>query len=178
MLAVLTHERPDNSADKNQITGRAALTTDVLNRLQAHSINGYSLREQVVALVEEFEKPIDFFQLDRAGNEPGRLAFAAVARRCDTQLLSVLARAHLEACVRTGPELDAVNYFEARMRDFGFDKGLPAPLLTGQRVTPELAAQVAETALAGANPLRKNAYKVPLTKAVVRRTVAELAARA
>ena len=48
-------------------------------------------------------------------------------------------------------------------------------LLIGQRVTPELAAQVAETALAGANPLRNNAYKVPLTKTIVRRTVLELA---
>lgn len=51
-------------------------------------------------------------------------------------------------------------------------------LLAGQRVTPELAAQTAETALAGAVPLRKNAYKVPLTKAVVRRSLTELAARA
>jgi len=51
-------------------------------------------------------------------------------------------------------------------------------LLAGQRVTPELAAQVGETALTGATPLRKNAYKVPLTKAVVRRTLVELAARA
>ena len=49
-------------------------------------------------------------------------------------------------------------------------------MLAGQRITPELAAQAGETALAGANPLRKNAYKVPLTKAVVRRTLAELAA--
>ena len=51
-------------------------------------------------------------------------------------------------------------------------------LLAGQRVTPELAAQAAETALAGAVPLRKNGYKVPLTKAVVRRSLTELAARA
>ena len=50
-------------------------------------------------------------------------------------------------------------------------------LLAGQRITPELAAQVAETALAGANPLRKNAYKVPLTKTIVRRSVLELANR-
>jgi xanthine dehydrogenase YagS FAD-binding subunit len=48
-------------------------------------------------------------------------------------------------------------------------------LLVGQGITPELAAQVAETALAGANPLRNNAYKVPLTKTIVRRTVLELA---
>ena len=51
-------------------------------------------------------------------------------------------------------------------------------LLAGQRITPELAAQVADAALAGAVPLGKNAYKVPLTKAVVRRTLVELAARA
>ena len=50
-------------------------------------------------------------------------------------------------------------------------------LLIGQRITPELAAQVAETALAGANPLRNNAYKVPLTKTIVRRSVLELANR-
>jgi xanthine dehydrogenase YagS FAD-binding subunit len=51
-------------------------------------------------------------------------------------------------------------------------------LLSGRRITPELAAQVGEAALAGAAPLRKNAYKVPLTKAVVRRTLSELATRA
>jgi xanthine dehydrogenase YagS FAD-binding subunit len=50
-------------------------------------------------------------------------------------------------------------------------------LLIGKRITPELAAQAAETALAGANPLRNNAYKVPLTKTIVRRTVLELANR-
>jgi xanthine dehydrogenase YagS FAD-binding subunit len=51
-------------------------------------------------------------------------------------------------------------------------------LLAGQRVTPELAAQAAETALAGATPLAKNAYKVPLTREIVQRTVLGLATRA
>jgi xanthine dehydrogenase YagS FAD-binding subunit len=51
-------------------------------------------------------------------------------------------------------------------------------LLTGQRSTPELAAKAAETAVAGAKPLAKNAYKVPLTREIVQRTVASLAARA
>ena len=50
-------------------------------------------------------------------------------------------------------------------------------LLAGQRITAELAAQAGEAALAGATPLRKNAYKVPLAKAVVRRTLTELASR-
>lgn len=51
-------------------------------------------------------------------------------------------------------------------------------VLTGQRVTPELAAKAAATAVAGATPLAKNAYKVPLTREVVQRTVLGLATRA
>jgi xanthine dehydrogenase YagS FAD-binding subunit len=48
-------------------------------------------------------------------------------------------------------------------------------VLTGQRITAELAAKAGEVAIAGAKPLRKNAYKLPLTKTVVRRTVEGLA---
>ncbi len=48
-------------------------------------------------------------------------------------------------------------------------------LLTGKRVTPELAAQAGELAVAGARPLAKNGYKVPLTRAMVRRTLVTLA---
>ena len=47
-------------------------------------------------------------------------------------------------------------------------------LLTGQKVTPDLAAKVGEAAIAGANPLAKNGYKVKLTSNVVRRTLAGL----
>ena len=47
-------------------------------------------------------------------------------------------------------------------------------LLAGQKITPELVARVAEAAVAGANPLAKNAYKVPLTKNTVKRIVTEL----
>lgn len=48
-------------------------------------------------------------------------------------------------------------------------------MLAGQRVTPELAARAGEAAVAGAAPLAKNRYKVPLTSAVVRRTILSLA---
>jgi xanthine dehydrogenase YagS FAD-binding subunit len=51
-------------------------------------------------------------------------------------------------------------------------------MLAGRRITPELAAQAGEAALEGANPLAKNGYKVPLTKAVVRRTLLGLAEKA
>jgi xanthine dehydrogenase YagS FAD-binding subunit len=50
-------------------------------------------------------------------------------------------------------------------------------LLVGQRITPDLAARAGDVAVAGARPLSKNAYKVPMTKAIVERTILQLANR-
>ena len=50
-------------------------------------------------------------------------------------------------------------------------------LLAGERITEQLARQVGEAAVEGATPLSKNAYKVPLTRALVRRTILQLAGR-
>ncbi len=51
-------------------------------------------------------------------------------------------------------------------------------MLAGKRITPELAAKAGAAAVEGATPLAKNGYKVPLTKAVVRRTLLSLGVRA
>jgi xanthine dehydrogenase YagS FAD-binding subunit len=48
-------------------------------------------------------------------------------------------------------------------------------MLAGQKITADLASKAAETALEGAQPLAKNKYKVPLTKAIVRRNLIALA---
>jgi xanthine dehydrogenase YagS FAD-binding subunit len=50
-------------------------------------------------------------------------------------------------------------------------------LLAGQRITSALAAQAGEAAVAGARPLAKNGYKVPLTRAMVARTIVDIAER-
>jgi xanthine dehydrogenase YagS FAD-binding subunit len=47
-------------------------------------------------------------------------------------------------------------------------------LLAGQRITEELAARAGELAIAGARPLSKNAYKIPMTRGLVRRTILEI----
>lgn len=47
-------------------------------------------------------------------------------------------------------------------------------MLVGQRITPELAAKAGEASIEGAHPLAKNKYKLPLTKAVVKRTLLSL----
>jgi len=51
-------------------------------------------------------------------------------------------------------------------------------LLVGQRVTADVAAKAGEAAIAGAMPLAKNRYKVPLASNIVKRTVTELIGRA
>ncbi|HEX5229682.1 MAG TPA: xanthine dehydrogenase family protein subunit M, partial [Bryobacteraceae bacterium] len=47
-------------------------------------------------------------------------------------------------------------------------------MLVGQRITPELAAEAGVAAVEGAHPLARNKYKVPLTRAVVKRTLVSL----
>lgn len=47
-------------------------------------------------------------------------------------------------------------------------------LLQGQALTEELIERVAEAAVAGAQPREHNAYKIPLTRALVRRALREL----
>ena len=51
-------------------------------------------------------------------------------------------------------------------------------VLVGQRITTAVATKAGEAAVAGATPLSKNRYKVPMTQALVQRTVLELASRA
>lgn len=53
-----------------------------------------------------------------------------------------------------------------------------AALLAGQRITPELAAKAGEAAIEGARPMSQNRYKLPLTSALVRRTLLEVASKA
>lgn len=49
-------------------------------------------------------------------------------------------------------------------------------MLAGQKITPALAAKAGEKAVEGARPLQKNRYKVPMTQALVARTIQNLAA--
>lgn len=51
-------------------------------------------------------------------------------------------------------------------------------LLAGQTITDALLEKAGDAAVAGARPLSQNAYKVPLTRNLVKRTIKELAERA
>ena len=45
--------------------------------------------------------------------------------------------------------------------------------LTGKALSADVLAEAARLALEGAEPLGKNAYKIPLTQALVRRALAK-----
>lgn len=48
-------------------------------------------------------------------------------------------------------------------------------VLKGKRVTPEIAEQAGKAAVAKAQPLSQNAYKIPLTQAIVKRAILKAA---
>jgi xanthine dehydrogenase YagS FAD-binding subunit len=48
-------------------------------------------------------------------------------------------------------------------------------LLEGQRITPALAERAADASIEDARALAKNAYKIPMTRSVVQRTIMSLA---
>jgi xanthine dehydrogenase YagS FAD-binding subunit len=50
-------------------------------------------------------------------------------------------------------------------------------MLVGQHITSELAATAGEASIAGARPLAKNGYKVPMVRAMVARTIVNIADR-
>jgi xanthine dehydrogenase YagS FAD-binding subunit len=58
-----------------------------------------------------------------------------------------------------------------------WDRPQAARLLEAKRITLELASAVADAAVADAKPLSLNRYKVPLTRALIKRTLLALAQR-
>jgi xanthine dehydrogenase YagS FAD-binding subunit len=58
-----------------------------------------------------------------------------------------------------------------------WDRPRVASMLQGRRITPELATRAADVSVEDASPLTKNGYKIPLTRALVRRTLVALAGR-
>jgi hypothetical protein len=49
--------------------------------------------------------------------------------------------------------------------------------MVGQRIKDELAVRAGDAAVSGARALSNNAYKIPMTKGVVRRTLLGTASR-
>ncbi len=122
MLAALAHELATEQVER------------FLGHLGLYTLNGYAARDQTIALVENHLKPQGFYESHVKGENPSRLAFARVVEKCDPHLLARVALSHL---IAMDGDTDSVDYFRARIKEYGFEEGLPEPLLFGRHVLEE-----------------------------------------
>jgi tRNA nucleotidyltransferase (CCA-adding enzyme) len=112
-------------------------TISFLDRLNVHSIFGYDVRAQVIALVREHLKPGEFY---KKREEVGDAAFRRLSRRCELDLLYRVAKAdslgrNAEWVPRdqwydSGPQ----EWFIARAQELKVQSEPPKPLLMGRHL--------------------------------------------
>jgi tRNA nucleotidyltransferase (CCA-adding enzyme) len=146
MLATLAHDF-GKPATTEFLEGRwrsrgheeagVAPTESFLDRLKIHTLDGYDVRGQVIALVRDHLKPGEFF---KKRDEVGDGAFRRLARKCELDLLYRVAKAdslgrNSEKTPRekwfTGESQD---WFIQRARELAVDQKAPAPLLLGRHL--------------------------------------------
>lgn len=146
MLAALCHDF-GKPATTEFIEGRTrsrgheeagvAPTESFLERLNIHTLEGYDVRSQVVALVRDHLKPGEFYRL-RDEIKDG--AFRRLARRCELDLLYRVARA--DSLGRNAPWVpkerwftaDAQDWFIRRARELEVERKPPEPFLMGRHL--------------------------------------------
>jgi len=118
-------------------------TAELLDRWNVHTLLGYDLRGQVLALVAQHLKPGQLYD-DRARVSDG--AIRRLAAKCEPDLLYRVARAD---CVGRRPgvfEPVAMEWFRERVRALDVARRAPEPILRGRDV---LALGVAPGPLVG-----------------------------
>ena len=112
-------------------------TTRFLDRLNVHTIDGYDVRQQVIALVREHLKPGEFY---KKRDEVGEGAFRRLARRCEPDLLYRVAKA--DSLGRNADWVprdkwygaEAQDWFLERARELNVEQRPPDPLLLGRHL--------------------------------------------
>jgi tRNA nucleotidyltransferase (CCA-adding enzyme) len=146
MLAALAHDF-GKPATTEFIDGRlrsrgheeagVAPTAAFLNRLNIHTLDGYDVRAQVIALVREHLKPGEFF---KKREEVGDGAFRRLARKCELDLLYRVAKA--DSLGRNADWVprekwygsEAQEWFIQRARELAVEQQPPAPILLGRHL--------------------------------------------
>jgi tRNA nucleotidyltransferase (CCA-adding enzyme) len=114
-----------------------APTENFLDRLNIHTLAGYDVRAQVIALVREHLKPGEFY---KKRDEVGEGAFRRLASKCELDLLYRVAKA--DSLGRNAPwvprekwyDSAAQEWFIQRARDLEVEQEAPAPLLMGRHL--------------------------------------------
>lgn len=146
MLAALAHDfgKPATTA---YIDGRIRSreheqqgvppTISFLDRVNIHTLDGYDVRAQVIAIVRDHLKPGEFFK-KRLEVSVG--AFRRLARKVDLDLLYRVAKA--DSLGRNADwvprekwfDAEAQEWFIERVRELELQNGAPAPLLQGRHL--------------------------------------------
>jgi tRNA nucleotidyltransferase (CCA-adding enzyme) len=146
MLAALAHDfgKPATTAFVDgRIRSReheergVAPTESFLDRLNLHTLEGYHVRAQVIALVRDHLKPGEFY---KKRDQVGDGAFRRLARKCELDLLYRVARA--DSLGRNADwvprdqwyDAAAQDWFIARARELAVETQPPAPILLGRHV--------------------------------------------
>ncbi|MBD0371459.1 MAG: HD domain-containing protein [Pyrinomonadaceae bacterium] len=114
-----------------------APTESFLERLNIHTLDGYDVRAQVIALVRDHLKPGEFYRLREEISDG---AFRRLARRCELDLLYRVAKA--DSLGRNAPWVprerwftaDAQDWFIRRARELEVEQKPPAPFLMGRHL--------------------------------------------
>lgn len=114
-----------------------APTESFLDRLNVHTLDGYDVRRQVIALVKEHLKPGEFY---KKKDEVGEGAFRRLARRCEPELLYRVAKA--DTLGRNAEWVPPEKWYDAepqewflqRVRELELMEGAPKPILLGRHL--------------------------------------------
>ena len=146
MLAALAHDfgKPATTAfvdgrirSREHDEAGVPPTESFLDRLNLHTLDGYDVRAQVVALVRDHLKPGEFYKKRDA---VGDGAFRRLARKCELDLLYRVAKADSlgrnAEWVPRAKWYDAVaqDWFIARARELSVESQPPPPILLGRHL--------------------------------------------
>src|SRR5205085_2459122 len=146
MLAALCHDfgKPATTAffegrirSREHEEGGVAPTETFLDRLNIHTLDGYDVRAQVIALVRDHLKPGEFY---KKRDEVGDGAFRRLARKCELDLLYRVAKA--DSLGRNADWVPREKWFDAaaqewfieRARELDVSSQAPPPILMGRHL--------------------------------------------
>lgn len=146
MLAALAHDfgKPATTAfidgrirSREHEEAGVPPTISFLDRLNIHTLDGYDVRAQVIAIVRDHLKPGEFF---KKRLEVSAGAFRRLARKCDLDLLYRVAKA--DSLGRNAEwiprekwyDAEAQEWFIERVRELELQDGAPAPILLGRHL--------------------------------------------
>ena len=146
MLAALAHDfgKPattefieDHWRSRGHEEAGVEPTKTFLDRLNVHTIDGYDVRGQVIALVREHLKPGEFY---KKREEVGDGAFRRLARRCEPDLLYRVAKA--DSLGRNADwvpreqwyDAEAQEWFIQRAKELEVLNTAPDPILLGRHL--------------------------------------------